>query len=103
MRVYLVWVVVAKLSWYFSLVARFENNKGNLTVFICACLIPVPIGIAGMSVNLERDLILCSDKTFFFFFYNFEECEILLSEFDRGMELVVVVVVFLRVSRASRS
>lgn len=42
-------------------------------------------------------------QNLFFFFYNFEECEILLSEFDRGMELVVVVVVFLRVSRASRS
>lgn len=51
-------------------------------------------------MNLERDLDILFRQNLFFF--NFEECEILLSEFDRGMELIVVVV-FLRVSRASRS
>ena len=53
-------------------------------------------------MNLKRDLDVLLRQLFFFF--NFNESEILLSESDRGMELIVIVVFLcLGVSRASYS
>lgn len=66
---------------------RFKNNKDTLQFLFVPCLISGIQKYWASSMNFERDLDILFMQNLYFL--NFEECEILLDEFDRSVLILL--------------